>query len=513
MDLSLELIRDKLKNRFKIKDYKDQRHEMSLGRLLFYRAGNICDTDRLYVLPTPAPDGTILPEEGAYVLSGDSKAAIANFQQLQNYILLEETEDLYEAINSINQIYDLYDRWEQENREILIHAGSAADFKTVVNHAERVFENPVSIVDSDYCILGMSAMAGEQETYRQANKYGDYVPSEIIDCFRNNKQFRDYYHSPVPYIFEDNYFPFRGLTKNIIKDGKMYCRIIISETNRPFRDSDFPLLEKLAELAELLIEKLEMGEERKGRGLKKLFRQMIDDSIYDRKILEEELSGRGWETDDRYQVIYMEPSETDIAITVLKRIAEQFARIFSDTESFIAEDHMIVVVNLSHLADTRDSLFGSIAVFIRDNNFRAGISNLCCNVHQIRTCYHQAVLALELGRKRNRQEWIHRFADCILPYMYRKVTEEFDPDELLSPVFVRLQDYDRRNNTEYIKTLKCLFDNHMNASKTAESLFIHRATIVFRIKRICEIGQTDLKNSRDFLHLAISFYLARQARS
>ena len=38
-------------------------------------------------------------------------------------------------------------------------------------------------------------------------------------------------------------------------------------------------------------------------------------------------------------------------------------------------------------------------------------------------------------------------------------------------------------------------------------MYIHRATINYRLKRICEIGQTELTDSKELLHLYLTFYM------
>ena len=103
--------------------------------------------------------------------------------------------------------------------------------------------------------------------------------------------------------------------------------------------------------------------------------------------------------------------------------------------------------------------------------------------------------------------WIHAFSDVTFGYILNKMTEDFSAKELVSPVFLRLKQYDDNNGTEYIRTLETYLENNMNVVQTANQLFVHRATVIYRIKRICEIGHTDLKDKQELLHLGITFTL------
>ena len=53
---------------------------------------------------------------------------------------------------------------------------------------------------------------------------------------------------------------------------------------------------------------------------------------------------------------------------------------------------------------------------------------------------------------------------------------------------------DRRGDTEYLKTLDVYLENNCNVTKTAQDLHLHRNTMMYRIERIQEILQMDIKN-------------------
>ena len=72
------------------------------------------------------------------------------------------------------------------------------------------------------------------------------------------------------------------------------------------------------------------------------------------------------------------------------------------------------------------------------------------------------------------------------------------------------EQYDKANHTDYLNTLKVYLLNNQNAVQTAKELFIHRGTILYRIKRICEIGQTNLSDPDELLHLYLSLRLMKQ---
>ena len=90
------------------------------------------------------------------------------------------------------------------------------------------------------------------------------------------------------------------------------------------------------------------------------------------------------------------------------------------------------------------------------------------------------------------------------------MAEAIDPAYLLGHEIAQLGKHDKKHGTSYVKTLHAYLRNNMNAKKTAEDLFIHRATMMHRLKRIQEIAGIDFSNHDQVLYLQLSFRLWEQ---
>ena len=56
-------------------------------------------------------------------------------------------------------------------------------------------------------------------------------------------------------------------------------------------------------------------------------------------------------------------------------------------------------------------------------------------------------------------------------------------EECLGPLVA----YDRDNGTDLIHTLEIYFENNQNVRKTSEVLFVHKNSVIYRIKKIEDI--------------------------
>jgi purine catabolism regulator len=74
-------------------------------------------------------------------------------------------------------------------------------------------------------------------------------------------------------------------------------------------------------------------------------------------------------------------------------------------------------------------------------------------------------------------------------------------EELAEHVLGPLISYDRAHQTELVRTLAVLLRNNRSPNPTAAELFIHRQTLVYRIRRIEQLTQRSLSATKDVVDL------------
>jgi hypothetical protein len=80
--------------------------------------------------------------------------------------------------------------------------------------------------------------------------------------------------------------------------------------------------------------------------------------------------------------------------------------------------------------------------------------------------------------------------------------------EMLDPII----DYDRKNNTQLLKTLKVYLNFDGSIQKTANFLYNHRNTINYRMKKIHDLLKKDLTSTEDKFNLRMAFYIKEYMR-
>ena len=286
----------------------------------------------------------------------------------------------------------------------------------------------------------------------------------------------------------------------------LYHLLLIAEKH-PLTASDEALLEILSQFCEKFL-RIEAGPQNVGNPeLSTLFISAIEAGHLSKKALDGELKKMSRSAQGRFVLYCMLPDPSGEAPEagffcgeLLQEIPELFAFLYKETVIAIADETFL----------SKELIRQHFVHFARENNYRAGESNPFQSLYNIRTYYRQAMMALDIGLLEKPEDWIYPFSGITLEYMFRKAEEEFAPEELYSPIVYRLLEYDKANHTDYLNTLKVYLLNNQNAVQTAKELFIHRGTILYRIKRICEIGQTNLSDPDELLHLYLSLRLMKQ---
>ena len=96
--------------------------------------------------------------------------------------------------------------------------------------------------------------------------------------------------------------------------------------------------------------------------------------------------------------------------------------------------------------------------------------------------------------------------DRVVPYSLVETASRFiDISSLIDPAVLRLRDYDCKTGSELSKTLRSYIESGRNMNACAESLFTHRNTVYYRLKRIGELEDIDFEDADRCFSIWLSF--------
>lgn len=139
------------------------------------------------------------------------------------------------------------------------------------------------------------------------------------------------------------------------------------------------------------------------------------------------------------------------------------------------------------------------------HTFYLGIGDNLQNLDHISTSYKQALKMMNFNKKQGKKNEFCLYRELGLYKLFfalenTKVLEEYYEDCL-----GLLEEYDLRKNTNYIEVLRLYLENNGSINETAETLFLHRNTVNYKIRKIEEMLGCNLSRieTRSKLHIAL----------
>jgi PucR family transcriptional regulator, purine catabolism regulatory protein len=134
---------------------------------------------------------------------------------------------------------------------------------------------------------------------------------------------------------------------------------------------------------------------------------------------------------------------------------------------------------------------------------QVGIGNLANSITEISDSYKKAQDALELGEVLNGKEAITAFSELGIYRLLSHIEDSLQLRTFIPSSLQRLLEYSQANKSDLLQTLKIFLECSQNATKTAQVLYVHHKTVVYRLDRIKEISKINFEDPEELLSVQV----------
>jgi purine catabolism regulator len=135
-----------------------------------------------------------------------------------------------------------------------------------------------------------------------------------------------------------------------------------------------------------------------------------------------------------------------------------------------------------------------------------GVGTTCRDLIDWRNSFRQAGQALEMARRLAERKPLY-FPDLSVYRLLMQIEHNPELVAFQEETLGALLAYD--GGLELIHTLEAYFEHNGNLSQTAEALYVHRNTLIYRMERIAEITGLDLDRPDTRLAVQLALYISR----
>lgn len=498
MKLSAQVIADSLPESFETRLLGTPKEGLTLQRPeLLERGCRELRDNHLYVVTEDRLPHRVSVRPGAVIVSIGPGSRLRYFSE-RCCVMQVQNADLYSTFNAIQRIFDRYDAWETVLGEII---NDDADINTMLECSAPVFDNPLSVIDSQFRYLGR----WERDETSDASILAGLGASAILDPndFERYLSHRDLEMDVAePFLLE--LLGTTTLNTNLIDAGEYLGCLTVYYERRPWRKSDNQLADYLSCMIVRAIRRQSQLPEDSSTSLRRILMDLVDEIPLD----------------NMERALLDAPREESPYVCVRIRLGHRLNRLpigyvctmveRAFPHSIVFEHHRISVVafvDIQSLMNEDGSylpkLVSTLEGLVQPLSAKAGISEPMGDLSRARLYFLQASSTLENGSMANPDRSVYLHQDYALMGMVLNAMGSLPPDMLFSEGLRRLIEHDERSQTSYLQTLSALLDNSMSITKTARALYVHRSTLIERVNRIKrELGE-DLDNPDVRLRLQI----------
>lgn len=178
--------------------------------------------------------------------------------------------------------------------------------------------------------------------------------------------------------------------------------------------------------------------------------------------------------------------------------------VYPNSMSVVYRDAIVLFLNQDEPILLNEKQLTPLEEFAHRNRMKAGISQPFSDILKINIYYQQAINVLDIGEVQEPEATCHPATELLPHYLFSNCSYTELEVGIHHHIFW-LQDYDERYNTDFIETLRTYLECDRSAAKAAEKLHLHRSTFFYRIKKLEELLDVDLNDSKLLFLYELSF--------
>ncbi|RKL61378.1 PucR family transcriptional regulator [Thermoanaerobacteraceae bacterium SP2] len=379
--------------------------------------------------------------------------------------------------------------------------------------AYKILNNPMIITDESYKVIAYSHAIEINDPIWLTIVSNDYCPSEIVEMTNYNNFWQRLSRSELPlFVDSEDFSPYvRRAVAEIRSAGKIRGYIALLEINKTITINDLKLLQMVAQMVGVKLAEKDAVSKAIGQLENQFIGDLLSGAVKNEKMAVSRALSMGWRIKKWFSVFYIQARDKNAYIgSKLEFIKSKLSGYFPLCVYSFNGSGAFFIVSFNDRNWWNNLLSKEIEKFMTDEGLICSAGLPVDSLIAVEKSYNQAqktssIIHFLSGNISKRS--VFKYSELAVYDMLLRLFQKEDATSMISPGLVRLKEFDRDNGTEYISTLRHFFENNQNSAATAESMYLHRNTINYRLNRIRELMEDDFDNPLVRLYLYISLIL------
>ena len=398
-------------------------------------------------------------------------------------------------------------------RRILDALYENTGLQTLVDVASEVFENPLFVNDTAYKILAMSRNVVFKNESLEEEKTLGYIHIANIQAMKRDGVYAEKLHQGDEIITSKRKDRDEcWLFKSVKLHGIAVANIAIVDNHRPFRQLDYELLNRFAQIVAIEMEKNDFYKDNRGVMYSYFLDDLLSGKMKSQKSIVQRLNILNRKTYEWFKIAVILDSHNDIGKEKQDYIIRHIKKILPDCHWTIYKKRIVIFISRPNEKSYTQKEWKDIESFLKSNNLVAGISNSFTNLLESERYHRQAFRAVSVGVMVKPHEVMFEYTKMMPYYVAETVLKRNDVSEFCPQTISIIQKYDEEKGTELVESLEKYLRYVGDPVSAAAELNIHRNTLLYRINKIKELTDLYLENGDERFLIQLYFKLLEYQR-
>lgn len=378
--------------------------------------------------------------------------------------------------------------------------------KAVIEAAEDYLHYPISVLDSSYNMMEVSPQMRKMEYGLKVVQSRVVLDEAEIESLKRLEIEKKIYENEQAFVVDtidhpDSRWIFCAIRLQNVVAG--YVAVCLPAGVEP-TDWDLRFTTALAGVCSVEMQKHEFFVTRTGMKYENFLVELLEGRFDDVNLI----SGRLELLDRKFCKFFCiavlrcsEPHNSDL---FNKSQMSTLRRVYPNSMSVVYRDAIVLFLNQDEPILLSEEFTAPLQEFAQRNRMKVGLSQPFRDILKINAYYQQTLNVLGIGELHDPAETIYQATELLPQYLFANTPYTGLEVGIHHHIF-QLRDYDERYHTDFIHTLQTYLECDRNAAKAAEKLHLHRSTFFYRMKKLEELLDVSLTDSKLLFLYELSF--------
>ena len=426
----------------------------------------------------PDSDFAVIPKEHFAVVFNRVQDILSERNENDYLQYLLDTAD---KVRSVDELIDL----------------ASQTFNELIDLASQTFNASLVLIDRDFRILSHSTRIPVTDELWVDNIRKGYCDYEFITEVKQLKSVQMANPGITPFEVTCSASPYRKLACRVYCKDAWIGSLLLIEGDQTYRSEHSEMLRMLSSVTGYAL--LSYSPEL-------LYRTSEYQSFLYNLLIGTPLENlpeayRDMKFQENMKLLYFRPDSSEIPSIKGKSLREAFHRELPDCHVITYRKATIVVCSVQDA----ESVGHLLDLFPSKYNVNVGISNPFHKIELLREALSEAQDALSTGKSIDSGRRVFSFEEFSVSVMLKHFSETGNLTRYIHPAVSCIAQYDEECRTKLLETVREYIQNSCSIKKTAEALYLHRNSVIYRLHKAEEVSGLDLNDPDTQFALRMSF--------